>query len=258
DSSYKSGREALKVFMHPQNGTIQETKGATRFIASWFGKLHSSFFLGKTGEWLLGFIAMVFLISIVTGIIQYRKNVFAVLSFRKRVLRNLHQVVGVWALLFNLMIVVTGFWMQRYVFKKDFYKAYNYTPILNPSPSLFFSLDSSLRDIKQTYPEFTAHVIYFAQKRPGKTIVYGSQETNSFIHSKKYADVIYLDSTGRIASTAFVNKIEASSRYDIINAQVHYGQYGGIPVKIIYCLFGLSGAVLSITGFLLWLKRKNK
>ena len=52
-----------------------------------------------------------------------------------------------------------------------------------------------------------------------------------------------------IARTAFVNEIDASSRYDIINAQVHYGQYGGLPVKVVYCLFGLTGGLLSITGF---------
>ena len=96
-----------------------------------------------------------------------------------------------------------------------------------------------------------------AQNKKGKTAVYGSQKSNSFIHAKKYADIILLDSSGHVTKTAFVNDIAASSRYDIINAQVHYGKYGGLPVKIIYSLLGLASGLLSITGFLLWYRRKK-
>ena len=259
DSSYKNGREALNVYMHPQNGSLQKKKGADISFASWLDRLHATLFLGKTGEWLLGFFSIVFLVSITTGILQYRRNVWGVLSFRKKFFRraNIHQVVGVWALLFNVMIGITGFWMQRYVFKKDFYQSYTYKSIVRASPTLSFSLDSALKRVNDVYPSFSPHVIYFAQTSKGKTAIYGSRSNNSFIHSKEFADAIFLDSTGKVSQTAFVNEIDASSRYDIINAQVHYGQYGGLPVKIIYFLFGLTGGLLSITGFLLWLKRKK-
>jgi uncharacterized iron-regulated membrane protein len=258
DSSYKNGTEALNVFVHPQAGTIQKTQGAKSTITNWVGRLHSSLFLGKMGEWLLGFFSLVFLLSILTGLILFRRNIIAVLTFRKRVLkkRNLHQLIGVYALLFNLMIGVTGFWMQRYVFKKDFYNNYDYTPLLKSSPPLFFSMEGAFENMKKQFPDFDPWVIYFAKSKKGKTAVYGSQSSNSFIHSKKFADAIFLDSTGNVARTAFVNEIDASSRYDIINSQVHYGQYGGWVIKIIYSLFGLTGGLLSITGFLLWYKRK--
>jgi uncharacterized iron-regulated membrane protein len=259
DPSYKEGTEALQVFMHPQTATILKTRSGKNNFISWVGSFHSSFHLKKKGEWLLGFFALVFLLSITTGVIMYRRNIWAVLAFKKKVFKkaNLHQLIGVYALLFNLMIAITGFWMQRYVFKKDFYKSYDYTPVLKAAPPLFFSLDNSFRNIKEKFPGFTGYVIYFAQSKKGKTAIYGSQNTNSFIHSKEFADAIFLDSTGNFATTAFVNEIDASSRYDIINSQVHFGQYGGLPVKIIYFLFGLTGGVLSITGFLLWVKRKK-
>jgi uncharacterized iron-regulated membrane protein len=259
DPSYKNGKEALQVFMHPQTAAVLKTRSGKNNFISWVGSFHNSFHLKKKGEWLLGFFALVFLLSITTGVIMYRKNVWAVLTFRKRVFKktNLHQLIGVYALLFNLVIGITGFWMQRYVFKKDFYKAYDYTPVLKASPALFFSLDSSFRRLKKQYPDFTGYVIYFAQSKKGTTAIYGSQKTNSFIHSKKFADAVFLDSTGNVATTAFINEIDASSRYDIINSQVHFGQYGGMPVKIIYFLFGLTGGGLSITGFLLWIKRRK-
>ena len=263
DSSYKNGTAALQIFVHPQTGAILQTRGGSNDMKnnfmSWLAAFHSSFHLGKTGEWLLGSFSLIFLLSIVTGIILYRKNIFAVLLLKKRVYNknNFHRLIGVYALLFNLMIGVTGFWMQRYVFKKEFYSNETYTPVLKASPSLFFHFDSAYKKLPEQFRDFTASVIYFSQTKKGKTAIYGSRSSNSFIHSKKYADVIFLDSTGHIAKTAFVNDIDPASRYDIINAQIHYGKYGGLPVKIIYCLFGLMSGLLSITGFVLWVKRKR-
>lgn len=166
--------------------------------------------------------------------------------------------MGVYALLFNLMIAGTGFWMQRYVFKKEFYAEQKpYTPVFKPSGKLFFSLDSALQKTKQSHPDYTGYIIYFAQSKKSNTVLYGSQSSNSFIHSKKYADAIFLDSSGAIAKTAFVKEIPYENRRDIINAQIHYGRYGGWPVKILYSLFGLTGGLLSITGFAIWMKRRN-
>lgn len=264
DSSYKGGTRPMEVFLHPQTGQIVKTRGGggdmQHNFMSWLSKFHNSFHLGKTGEWLLGFFALVFLLSIITGLILFRKNVLAVLLFRREVYsrNNLHQLIGVYALIFNLVIAVTGFWMQRYVFKKDFYSSYNYTPVLKPSPPLLFSFDSAFSALQTKHPGFTASVIYFAQSKKGQMAVYGSRSINSFIHSRKFADAVFLDSSGAVANTRFVNEISAGDRYDIINSQVHMGKYGGMPVKIIYFLFGLAGSLLSITGFLLWIKRKKK
>lgn len=254
----------MQVFIHPQTGAVLQTRGGSddmkNNFMSWLAAFHSSFHLGKTGEWLLGFFSLIFLMSIITGIILYQKNIVAVLLLKKRVYKknNLHQLIGVYALLFNLMTGVTGFWMQRYVFKKEFYSNETYTPVLKVSPPLLFHFDSAYKKLQEQFPDFTASVIYFAQLKKSKTAIYGSRSSNSFIHSKKYADVIFLDSTGHIAKTAFVNDIDPASRYDIINAQIHYGKYGGLPVKIIYCLFGSSGGLLSITGSILWFRRRKR
>lgn len=263
DSSYKTGTKAMEVFLHPQTAEVLKTRGGSDDIRnnfmSWLSKFHNSFHLGKTGEWLLGFFALIFLLSIISGIILFRKKILAVLLFKKVVYKrsNLHQLIGVYALLFNLMIAGTGFWMQRYVFKKEFYATDNYTPLLKTSPPLSFKFGSAYNEIKTQYPDFTTRVIYFAQNSKGKTAVYGNRSRNAYIHSKKFADVIFLDSAGVISKTRFINKIDAADRYDIINSQLHIGKFGGMGIRIIYFVFGLTGALLSITGFLLWLKKRS-
>jgi uncharacterized iron-regulated membrane protein len=260
DSSYKNGTKVMEVFLHPQSAEVLKKRGGSDNFANWLAKFHNSFHLGKTGEWLLGFFALVFLLSILTGLILFRKKILAVLLFKKAVYKrnNLHQLIGVYALLFNLMIGVTGFWMQRYVFKKEFYAVDNYTPVLKTSPPLPFKFDSAFTEIKKQYPDFTASVVYFAQSNKSKTAVYGSRSSNAYIHSKKFADVIFLDSAGSISKTRFINEIDAADRYDIINSQLHMGRFGGLGIKITYFVFGLSGGFLNITGFLLWWRRRKK
>lgn len=263
DPSYKDGKESSEIFIHPQTGGYLGIRGGSddmkHNFMSWLSKFHNSFHLGKTGEWLLGFLALVFLLSILTGLILFRKNIPAVLLFRKGVYRknNLHQIIGVYALLFNLMIAVTGFWMQRYVFKKEFYAASNYTPVLKASQSLPYNFDAAYKEIKRKHSNFTAHVIYFPQRSSGSTYVYGSRDSKGYLHSERFADEIVLDSAGRISSTRLFEENSTSDRYDIINSQLHMGKFGGTGIKIIYFVFGLTGALMSITGFLLWWRRRK-
>lgn len=265
DSSFQKGTRSMQVFIHPQTAAILQTRGGGKDIKhnfmSWLSVFHNSFHLEKKGEWLLGFFGIVFLLSITSGVILFRKKIVGVLLFKKEVLQknNLHQVIGIYALLFNVMIAITGFWMQRYVFKKEFYATEKpYTPVIKPSPPLLFSMNTSFVNIETQFPEFTGYVIYFAQSRKGNTAVYGSRTSNSFIHSKKFADVIFLDSSGNVTKTAFVNEIDSGDRYDIINSQIHFGKYGGWPVKVLYSVFGLTSGLLSITGFMLWVRRKKR
>ncbi|MBK7308011.1 MAG: PepSY domain-containing protein [Chitinophagaceae bacterium] len=149
EPSYKEGKKSAEIFIHPQTGGYLGIRGGSddmkHNFMSWLAKFHNSFHLGKTGEWLLGFFALIFLVSIISGLVLFRKNIWAVLSFKKAVYKksNLHQLIGVYALIFNLMIAVTGFWMQRYVFKKEFYAADNYTPVLKASPAFPFKFDSA-------------------------------------------------------------------------------------------------------------------
>lgn len=263
DSSYKNGAKPIEVLLHPQTAVeLPKMEGSANSKSNfmhWLSTFHRSFHLGKTGEWLLGFFALVFLISIITGIILFRKKIVAVLTFKKVVYNkyNLHQVVGVYALLFNLLIAGSGFWMQRYVFKKEFYSNSNYKPKLKTTSLFTYKLDSAINVLKKQYPDFTAHVIYFAQSATSKTAVYGSRSRNAYIHSKKFADVIFLDSVGAVSNTRFINEIDAADRFDIINSQLHIVDFGGWAIKILYFVFGLSGGFLSITGFILLYKRKN-
>jgi uncharacterized iron-regulated membrane protein len=37
---------------------------------------------------------------------------------------------------------------------------------------------------------------------------------------------------------------------------LHFGYFGGLPVKIIWCLAGLAPGTLAVTGFIIWWRRR--
>ncbi len=39
--------------------------------------------------------------------------------------------------------------------------------------------------------------------------------------------------------------------------RIHFGNFGGVPVKILYALLGLSLTVISVTGINIWLARRK-
>ena len=39
---------------------------------------------------------------------------------------------------------------------------------------------------------------------------------------------------------------------DAAAAPIHYGEFAGLPVKIVWCIFGVAPSILFITGLLVW------
>ena len=265
DSSYREGKEPLRVYLDPQSARMIKSEGAggdwKHNPLAWIAGFHSSFQAGKAGEVLLGVISMVLLVSSCTGLYLYRRELFSTLRFRKPPWSagHLHPALGAYSLLFILVTAVSGGWMQRYVFDWAFLRSPAYKQrSFQPSGDLPYGAGKAISQLESRYPGFKAWVIYFPSSPGGRTAVYGSRSTNSFIHSKKYADAIFLDSAGRISGTRFVDEIPRSDLYDIINAQIHYGRYGGLFVKMLYSFFGLSVSWLSLTGVILFFKRIRK
>lgn len=77
---------------------------------------------------------------------------------------------------------------------------------------------------------------------------------------------IYLSIPGRFnAVVDFLEPLNATSRYLRFGdqvlfwlAQLHFGRFAGVPVKMIWTIVGLAPAALFLTGMLMWWKRVLK
>ncbi len=63
--------------------------------------------------------------------------------------------------------------------------------------------------------------------------------------------------TGAVQRSFRQSQMRAKEKMEYALYTLHYGQYGGKGIKLVYSFFCLGGSLLSITGFLLWYRRKR-
>lgn len=259
-SSYDLGL----ISMDPYTGKILREgnlKDLSTGFMHWLVQFHWSFQLGLPGLLLATVFGLSMLLSIITGLVIYRKYVWKVLLFRvkfkwnnwRSISSGLHRIVGVWTIVFNLIIFFTGFWMNMFSMDPGYWKSQTISPPANTLSTR--SMDDLLRIAKASMPELILKNVYLPTQ-PGKTFrIRGSvpgqsaifEGTNAIILNQFTGAVI---STSRLTDKSFSEKLEASF------FSLHVGNFGGWPIKMLYVIIGLMPGLLSITGALLWWRKR--
>lgn len=166
---------------------------------------------------------------------------------------DLHRVVGVWSLLLNAIVFFTGFWMNLFAFESETWEKETI-----PTPNNILvkaSLDKMYAESLQKMPDLVPSYVYLPTQPDKKFSIRGNLKDQNPMFAD--GNVVRFDantgeflSTGRFDDLAFWDKVEA------LFFPLHVGNYGGIPVKILYVILGLTPGLLAITGFMLWWRRK--
>jgi uncharacterized iron-regulated membrane protein len=226
--------------------------------------MHYTFFIGKVGELLAGIFALALIGSVITGIIVYRRYIGRMLTFRltmkwhnwRRVSSNLHRIIGVWALLFNLILSVSGFYMMLYAFDLKAQFGANASSSVSVPPIVQQNIDVLIERGEALLKDGKFHYLDFPRNEGEPITIY----TNGglWLWGDYNNKVEYDYTTGEVRRVFHQSQMSGKEKFEYALYTLHYGQYGGKGIKLMYCFFGLSGAVLSITGFALWYrKRKN-
>ncbi len=103
--------------------------------------------------------------------------------------------------------------------------------------------------------EYRFHYLDFARNKGEPITIYtnGGLWLWDDFHNKVEFD----NETGTVKRSFRQSNMSTKAKMEYALYTLHYGQYGGKGIKLLYCFFGLSGAVLWITGLLLWYRRKR-
>lgn len=253
--------ERLFVFVHPSTGEIVKEVNELTTFTRWLLKFHYSFHAGPVGRILVFIVGMLFLVSLLTGIYLYRKSFFKTLFFQTRVVKknkrtfysSLHRVVGVWSLVLNLLLVVTGIFLAWTV------AAAGLNPPAPPqTPVVTTSVEEVLNNITSENPDFTPTYVRLPLSAGTDLRVYGLYDDDAFFYSEFYNSFLADPDSGKINGVVKVQEADFKTKFSSTLIPLHFGQYGGIWTKILYCLTGLSGPFLSISGYIIWKKRTSK
>lgn len=252
--------ERLFVFVHPTSGEIIKEINELTTFTRWLLKFHYSFHAGPIGRLLVLVIGISFFISILTGIYLYRKSILKTFFFKNRIIKknkrsfysSLHRIVGVWSLLLNLVLVITGIFLAYTVSVAGFN-----SPVSPHTPKITAPIQKVLEDIKTNYMDFTPTYIRLPLNSNGTLTVYGLYEDDPFFYSEFYNSFSADYQTGTILNISKIQEASLQTKLSSTLIPLHFGQYGGIWTKLLYCFIGLSGPFLSISGFVIWQQRQK-
>lgn len=261
------------AFLDPVSGQkidARETDGG-----SFFYRLHFDMhYMPRIwGRWIVGVCAMFMFVAILTGIVVHRKIFadFFTLRFNKgqRSWLDAHNIAGVFALPFHLMITFTGFvtlaslympWgiAANFANDDDYFASAFPQPVVpdtRGAPAPPFDVSVALATAaKEWNGGVPSSVAVF---RPSDT----SAVTRMFQSSSEQIDsraaAIVIDRQGEVVWSK-PGKGAATQTFGVM-VGLHAGRFAGPDLRWLYFISGLVGTAMIGSGLVLWtVKRKRK
>jgi len=232
-------------------------------------RLHVDLFAGLPGKLFLGFMGLLLLVALVSGVVLYapfmRKLDFGTVrrerSTRTRWL-DLHNLIGIVTLVWCFVVGATGmintwadllikYWQYEHV--SALLKPYRGQPLIPEAERA--PLQRSLEAAQAAAPGKKLFFVAF----PGTS--YSSPHHNTFfmrgdtpLTSKLLLPVLVDARTARVtAAPEMPWYLDAL----LISQPLHFGDYGGLPMKILWALLDIATILVLGSGLYLWFKKRR-
>ncbi|PZF70995.1 PepSY-associated TM helix domain-containing protein [Taibaiella soli] len=244
-------------------------KQTPTFLTTMFS-LHRDLFMDLPGELFLGFMGLLFVFAIISGIVLYgpfmKKLDFGTIrAGRSKRLKwlDLHNLLGiatgVWLLVVGLTGVFNelstplfGIWQMTDV--KQMLHRYEGKPTVKDTE--LSSVQHAFTAVQQTLPGMEATSIVYpgnAFGSPYHYLIWTKGKTA--VTSRLFSPVLVDARTGQ---TDVIVKMPWYLRSLELSRPLHFGDYGGMPLKILWAIFDLIAIIVLLSGVYLWLTRQKK
>ena len=229
--------------------------------------LHVDLFAGLPGKLFLGFMGLLLIVAVVSGAVLYapfmRKLDFgAVRHGRSRVIRwlDLHNLLGIVTLVWVLVVGATGmvntwadlllkYWQNNEL--AAMLKPYEGQPRVEKMASIH---DAILR-AERAEPGMKVAFVAFPGTPFSSPHHYGIyMRGDEAFSSRLYKPVLIDAATGTITDR---RELPWYLTALLLSQPLHFGDYGGQPMKLLWALLDIGTIVILGSGLYLWLKRKR-
>ena len=230
-------------------------------------KLHTDMFAGLPGKLFLGLMGILFCVAIISGIVVYapsmRKLKFG--TYRRdrvRVVRwlDIHNLSGIVLVMWMLVVGFTGVintWAELVIKIWQFGQLAEMTAQYKdkPLPSHPSSIDAAVQVAIKAAPNMKPAFVAF----PGTIFSSKSHyavfmKGNTPLTAKLLKPALIDAETGILTDSRDLPWYVATL---LISQPLHFGDYGGMPLKIIWAILDIITIVVLITGLYLWLRRRQ-
>lgn len=255
-------------------GNLTESKINTPF-SGFVAGMHTSLHLeGGIGGFIVGAAGVALLSSLISGLFSHPrvfKDAFNLrLGGNKRLQEvDIHNRLGVWALPFHVLISLSGALLgltvlivgilALAVFKGDTEKAYALfsgpQPVANESIATApINFPAILADVKARSPLGSIDYIQVEHVTTEGSGINVNVRTAT--HASRGESYVY-DRGGKYFGVWGNETGTIGQRIYMVLGPLHFGIFGGWPVKIAYVLLGLSLTSVTSSGVAIWLARRR-
>jgi uncharacterized iron-regulated membrane protein len=253
------------VAFNPYTGAILGDESQRNHFTGIVHQFHLRLLAGRAGGNIVTAAAVLLLVQAVTGIVLWWPRKLLAVSWRspwKKLNLDVHQVLGLYTSVFLMIFAFTALvihwdddaprWVNKLTGSADEPRLPRSRPLSPQGPAPDF--DAILATAQRAEPD--AHVagillesnpVRIAMKHPEDHTPGG--RTNVFVDAYTGRIVMIVDS--RTASPGF-------RLVRLWNREVHTGDIGGLPTRILACAISLSLPILAVTGPLIWLNRRRR
>ena len=243
---------------------LQPNEGVMYFLLD----LHASLLLELPGTLFLGLMGLVFMVSVISGAVVYapfmrRLPFAAVRKDRSKRIKwlDLHNMVGIVTLTWVSVVGFTGVILTMITPITAVWQQDQLADIAAPY--------KGVQPLQQPVSPDVVRASVFEQV-PDADIAFISWPGSPYATPHHYTVALRGDTplTERLiriamvdAETGAVTTIEETPWYlTMVNLSVplHFGDYGGLPLKIIWALLDIAAIIVLGSGLYLWLARRNK
>jgi uncharacterized iron-regulated membrane protein len=260
-----------RVFADPYTGRILGVRMPRETFKGFLFSLHTSVLAGESGEWVTGAGGLLLLVLGVSGVALWwpgRGKVRSALAIRsraswKRIVWDLHRVLGVAVFAFMALSAVTGLYL---IFHGPFEAAINVVTASAARPAAPRSVpregagpvdaDSAIARAREALPGAVVTWYYVPASPEAPVTVRMKQGAEWHPNGRSF---VYLDQyTGE--PLAVEDALAAPVGTRIANAlyPIHIAEVGGLPHRALLLLVGIIPAFLTVTGTMMWWNRTSK
>ncbi|EHQ28678.1 PepSY-associated TM helix domain-containing protein [Mucilaginibacter paludis] len=283
----KLGKAKLAhIYLNPYTGQILQDKrqpsGTEKFFLFVRAGHRFLWLPQKIGSPIVGSACIIFLITIVTGLIwwfpQKWNHKTRDKSFKikwnakwKRLNIDLHNVLGFYSALFVVVLTITGIvfsfaWFRSGLYTTLTWKTQTVTKQRSPlsdttitKPLIPAPEDSIWNQTIKLHPDFGRIMIELPEKAkdPYEADVFFGDGTLIYNRSICYYDRYTLQKLNGVSpEDKSYQQVSTGEKVYRMNFDLHTGQVLGLPTKILAFLACIIGASLPVTGFIIWYNRK--
>lgn len=239
-------------------------------LANYLRQMHVRLYEGYWGRQLVGIGGLALAIVAITGLLIYgnfmKKQLWP--KFRKTmdmriIMADWHKILGISALAFNIVIALTGAWLglQPWLMRWFEIKTPNTfsAPVVmeaEADKALHVNWNELLEITRKEFPALQPRQLTSSTNGSGTVTVRGNIPGQIY---ERDINVIVLSKTDHRPIFKYdVRQQPFSHKFYFMQEAMHFGDFGGLLLKALYALLGLTSGFLSISGFVIYLLRRQK